>query len=243
MNEPRRDERGYAMMATLWFTLLAAALSAVLLAHAMKGVRQVGRERSAWRQQLAIDNAIERALADRLVDGSITLSSLPLDRAEQAEQVQVTIAPEATLIDVETARLDDVISALASVEVPAETSQILAAGLTGPNSRAATLGDIARRIEAISDDPQALCALLVLSPQGGATLQPELSVDLAAGASVVASRASGPLRIVARHQTAVLFETVVRQNFTAEPYSVVDRLVIQRPLRCSELGGADMIVP
>ena len=101
------EDAGYALISALWLLLLAASLSGVLMLRSVRASEALVADRSAIRDHLRLDSALETALADMLFYGqasviarsggagrySVDGSDITVRASTESNRVDINIAP------------------------------------------------------------------------------------------------------------------------------------------------------
>ena len=93
---PRSSERGYVLIGAIWLLVLAGSLAAALMLRSLAGAREAAAESEALRDKLALDGAVQAALAAMLFDGdrasstrTMTIDGRTLDIAFSSENGRI----------------------------------------------------------------------------------------------------------------------------------------------------------
>lgn len=116
---PRPNERGYVLIGAIWLLVLAGSIAAALMLRSMADARGAAAESEALRDKLALDGAVQAALAAMLFEG---------DRASSTR----TMTIDGRTIDVrfssENGRIDANAAALPLIDQALRGAGIEAAG-------------------------------------------------------------------------------------------------------------------
>lgn len=102
------EDAGYALISALWLLLLAASLSGLLMLRSVRGSEALVADRSAIRDHLRLDSALETALADMLFYGqaSVIARSGGAGRySVDGQEVTVRASAESARVDINEAPL------------------------------------------------------------------------------------------------------------------------------------------
>lgn len=98
----RPSERGFILIAAIWLLILCGSIAALVLARSMNGAAASAADAESLRARLALEAAVETAVADLLINGARSrFSMLPSASPVPVGDVAVTVRASA-----ESGRLD-----------------------------------------------------------------------------------------------------------------------------------------